>query len=271
MSVFTKIKELLNYPYPYHETLAEEMKSISIAALIVGFILYAFQPFGLSFYEGNKIIVTLMFMGITFSVGLIYALISRKLNQLDSKPEFFTFGRWITGVGLLILAIAIGNYFVSVYYLHSTPGWYTFISNVVSTFLVGIFPTILFGYQYLLRMERQNNQKAIDLNAHLSTSDSEDDHKVILAIQAMENYVNIYEKQGDKLTKTTERRTLQSAHEDSAFRNLIKCHRSYLVNTEYVTEVNGNAQGLKLVLSHPECPTIPVSRSYIGKVKEILS
>jgi DNA-binding LytR/AlgR family response regulator len=50
---------------------------------------------------------------------------------------------------------------------------------------------------------------------------------------------------------------------------IIRCHRSYLVNLMAVNRVDGNAQGLKLSFSKSLAMThiVPVSRSFIADFK----
>lgn len=50
---------------------------------------------------------------------------------------------------------------------------------------------------------------------------------------------------------------------------LTRCHRAYLVNLRQVKQVSGNSQGCQLRLSACE-ETVPVSRSYVKKVKDAL-
>jgi DNA-binding LytR/AlgR family response regulator len=49
----------------------------------------------------------------------------------------------------------------------------------------------------------------------------------------------------------------------------MRCHRSYAVNLALVELSTGNAGGLKLMMK-PLDVTIPVSRSYVGTIKQAL-
>jgi len=50
---------------------------------------------------------------------------------------------------------------------------------------------------------------------------------------------------------------------------IFKCHRSYLVNINYIDKVEGNSQGYKLYLENVPTP-IPVSKIFAQKLKELL-
>ena len=270
MSFLENIKKLLNSPYPYPENLLDEFKSILIASFIVGFLLYAFEPFGLAYYRGSKLKVVFVFMLITFVVGFLHTYVTRRFFDLHIVPERHTFRRWLVGIISLLFFISLANFIATVWLFNSQFNLTTFLANVGSTILIGIFPTTLFGFRYLLKMERLNTQRALEMNQRLDHSFNQHTSMETIAVQAMENYVIIYKASNNRLDKVTERRTLSSVTTDHTFKNLVKCHRSYLVNPDHVVEINGNAQGLKLTLSHQDCPIIPVSRSYIDKIKSRL-
>ncbi|MEL7006226.1 MAG: LytTR family DNA-binding domain-containing protein, partial [Bacteroidota bacterium] len=49
-------------------------------------------------------------------------------------------------------------------------------------------------------------------------------------------------------------------------RFMMRCHRSYIVNTKHIIDVTGNAQGLRLWFENQDTQ-VPVSRKYLDKVK----
>ncbi len=52
----------------------------------------------------------------------------------------------------------------------------------------------------------------------------------LLVIKAVENYIEVHANENGKLSKTILRNTLNNAEVSSgSIKNLIKCHRSYLV------------------------------------------
>ena len=93
----------------------------------------------------------------------------------------------------------------------------------------------------------------------------------LLAIKAIENYIEVYAYQHGKLNKTVLRNTLKNAEESLiGLKNISKCHRSYLVNLEKVKHFSGNAQGLTLNFGNSLELSVPVSRAYVKTIKESL-
>jgi len=81
------------------------------------------------------------------------------------------------------------------------------------------------------------------------------------------NYTDFYFIEESRSKSVTYRISLSSFEMQLEGSNLKRCHRSYLVNLNHVSNVSGNAQGLKLSLTDSPFE-IPVSRKYIPAIKE---
>ena len=88
--------------------------------------------------------------------------------------------------------------------------------------------------------------------------------------EAMQNYVTVWFLDNDSLQKEVLRATVSSIEEQLSDCAVIRCHRSYLVNVDAVEKVTGNAQGLRLKLSGITQEEVPVSRSYINKIRAFI-
>ena len=86
----------------------------------------------------------------------------------------------------------------------------------------------------------------------------------------MQNYVTVWFLKDGKLTKEMLRATIASVEEKFAGTDVIRCHRSFLVNVDCIEKVSGNAQGLRLQLKGLSEMEVPVSRSFIPKIRELL-
>lgn len=85
-----------------------------------------------------------------------------------------------------------------------------------------------------------------------------------------DNYVDVFYIDNKKLTRKTQRNTLKNIELiTSKFSFLLKCHRSYIVNLNFIEKVIGNAQGLKLKLKNVE-EEITVSRQLTKKVQQFI-
>ena len=94
--------------------------------------------------------------------------------------------------------------------------------------------------------------------------------KNIVYLCSNDNYITIVTIKGDILNKTHLRGTLKAAaaelRKNSSF---LRCHKCYIVNSEYADRVTGNIQNMKIRLK-TQGLEIPVSRSKAGEVAKKL-
>ena len=80
-------------------------------------------------------------------------------------------------------------------------------------------------------------------------------------ISAADNYIKVFYLHNNQITAKVMRGTLKKAQAMlEQYPRLFRCHRTYIVNTDAVYHVSGNAQGYKLHLRDTDSP-VPVSRS----------
>jgi hypothetical protein len=93
----------------------------------------------------------------------------------------------------------------------------------------------------------------------------------LLFLEAAENYINICYLNKGKLSKYMLRETLKKAEDNFAGTEIIRCHRSYIVNFEKVKVIRKDKDGLKLELDSPSATDIPVSKTYVNSVMQTFS
>ena len=92
----------------------------------------------------------------------------------------------------------------------------------------------------------------------------------ILYIESIANYLSIWYFLDGELKQKRIRNTLKSVEETLAGNSFIlHCHRAFLVNTRFITHVDGNAAGCQLHLFSID-KTIPVSKSNIKALRQAL-
>lgn len=92
----------------------------------------------------------------------------------------------------------------------------------------------------------------------------------IMLIKSASNYIEVIYKSGDKISKRLIRNTIKNTEEFfSKYPTLVRCHRTCIVNKNYIQKLEKGNEGLKLVLfDYPQ--EIHVSRQYALKIKEAL-
>jgi len=90
-------------------------------------------------------------------------------------------------------------------------------------------------------------------------------------IESAENYVSICYLNKGKVSKYLLRDTLKKMEENFTGTEIIRCHRSYIVNFEKVKVIRKDKEGLKLELDNPSVIDIPVSKTYVDNVMQTFS
>ncbi|HBG71947.1 MAG: hypothetical protein A2W93_05190 [Bacteroidetes bacterium GWF2_43_63] len=86
--------------------------------------------------------------------------------------------------------------------------------------------------------------------------------KDILCIEAADNYVALYYFVNSMVKKELFRSTMKMAEEQLAGNDeMVRCHKSYIINISNIHHVSGNAQGFRLHLNGLDFE-IPVSRTF---------
>jgi len=93
----------------------------------------------------------------------------------------------------------------------------------------------------------------------------------LLYIESAENYVSVCYLNKDKVSKYLLRETLKKVEENFAGTDVIRCHRSFIVNFEKVKVIRKEKDGLMLELDTPSVSDIPVSKTYVGSVMQTFS
>jgi hypothetical protein len=93
----------------------------------------------------------------------------------------------------------------------------------------------------------------------------------LLYLESAENYVSICYLNKGKVSKYLLRDTLKKVEENFAGTEIIRCHRSYMVNFEKVRVIKKDKYGLNLELDNPTAIDIPVSKTYVSSVMNTFS
>lgn len=96
----------------------------------------------------------------------------------------------------------------------------------------------------------------------------------LIYIEAGDNYSTFYWRNGDIVEKKMLRMNLKSIESQLKDDNIIRCHRSYIVNINAITQVVGNTNGYKLSVRDTDFE-VPVSRGkgrdVIGQLEQVRS
>ena len=264
----------MNYLNKQLHFIASSKKKIlagSLLGLFLAMIIIFLEPFDTNQYEADYRLISLLGFGVLVSCVFILQshFENRWYNNLNKvwlvKHEIWSaiFFFMISGTVLFLYNNFVIN---GLEYSLGRHLWY------YSHIILAMIPIIAPLYMYLrqkfgerivplppdeLLIEGKNKKESLQIK-----------QSTLLYIQSVENYIEIYYLDENKMIQsTTFRQTLVNINEQVSF--LEKCHRSYLVNMNNVECLEGNSQSAKLVFKDTDYK-IPLSKTFYKGIKNRL-
>lgn len=282
-----RFTEYLNKPYDLLQNKKFLYAFVLGMALFVFVFLWIFEPFGLeNLAEEEKLPVIGIYAGASLLLSAAQFLIIQPF-VFRSYKIYNTF-LWLM---LHLVLTGLLNAFINSYLWndgHITFYYILYFQGVVLA--VGILPIaffITFHYAWLMhhRAEKalavnsriaerpedtRTSQKSIAvLKASTGKTAIKCDPNQLMMVQSADNYVEIHYLENGTIQRKLIRNTLTNIEKQlSGSENFFRCHKSFIVNKNYVREITGNAAGYKLHLKKGNYE-IPVSRSLNSKIKSI--
>lgn len=272
---------ILNRRYPFQQS-GHWLRECVVYSVIVFLILYFLQPFGISVYKGNKFLFAVMFGAVTFLCCAVYGYTIEKSLRRWVKPWKI----WHQALNVLGLVLFIGvcNFLLVSLVFRLPLSWSLFLTFLYWTLLIGIIVTVLSVgvsyHQHLRRKLEELLDKTTDAQKDLSVTIR--DSRVrgvnlslpindLLCIEAQKNNVAVSYLKDGELEKAEIQSTLAAVLEDlCGYDNIFQCHRSFIVNVNNISSAKGNSNGYTLELGGG-CVTVPVSRSYVPKLRSFIA
>lgn len=270
----------LNAPYPLLQKAKYKWLFALLSGLFVFMFLIFFQPFGASQSISYKYFFLVGFgVAVFLGVATTYFILP-KLFKKFFRPEKWTIGKEIL---LQVCCIVIISAFNS---LHNYNWWrdidffQSFLNFLIITTSIGIFPILGLIFFKERSLSKRNIERAQFLSTQLPPAAVEETIKVAIQEESVKespivmplsefvyaqsegNYITIYYLEDNTLENKLIRLSLKQL--EIQLKNLAqikRCHRSYLINTQHITSIDGNARSLTIQLDKVATP-IPVSRSF---------
>lgn len=292
-----KIVTFIKQPYPYYYSLDKLLK-LSLAIMLIIFIfLFLFRPFNINInelrYNYNLTCIIYGFVaGLSFFVTLLT--INICFHTTFCNEDNWTIAKELFVLILLLYVIGNSNFLIRSI-INTNP--YNFkltyyFEEQLHTYLVGIIPIGIFttvNYHYLNISNKNNASKSDNLiktNNLISTPHPSSivtitsqsiyesitiDINSIIYIRSDGNYINIHLFENGSTNKKQIRNTLKNIERQlSVHSNIVKTHRSHLVNTIHIKSIKGNAQGYAISLKNCDY-IIPVSRHNICQFDKVIN
>jgi len=242
--------------------------------------MFLFQPFGLSELDFLfKVMVYAAFGIISMSVLFLNFVIFHLIEKWV-KNEKWDVVKYVLFVFFMLIGISTVGYNYARFYGIDELVSISFFDVLIVVFSLTIFPVFLIivfiEKIYLNRHEQiakvishhlKNVEKPFeDHLIHIKSDKSKEEVQILLSqficAEAKGNYAEFNYINNKKLKKTLMLISMKVIEDQlKGYEKIIRCHKSYIVNTNKIEKVSGNSQGYKLTLKDLDFK-IPVSRNF---------
>jgi len=280
--VFVKGEEaMIDNQKPIPHYLIEKKNIVNLILFTAFFALVfinIYSPFGSDQWFDLTKFEFFAFSSLVILLGVFVVVISRVLMYFVSKKRTITMFMFFIWIAAEIFAMALAYALIEKFVLHDNREFIYLIKvTAQTTALVLLLP---YSVSWLYLSWRDKKEQIRILGESGSTSDMipfYDDRAVLkfsvksdslLYLEASENYITICYLNKGKVSKYLLRATMKKLEETFAGTNIIRCHRSYMVNFDKVKVIRKEKDGLKLELDHPDIIDIPLSKTYLSNVMQ---
>jgi hypothetical protein len=279
-----KLKAYLNAPFPMPDFQKTKFLISGYFGIFIFIFLFVFRPFGLESF-GNQIIYVSLGYGIVTFLVLVLNQFSFSLILIKAKND----DNWTVGKNILInswffISIAIGNWFYDYLFLPDQIRCFNLFDYIFVTFAVGIIPSFLATFYFEGKYKKEHQTIATETNLAIKARKKTEKNKTFIIkgigteeiielnqndfilVKSDGNYCDFYYLTSNEITHKTLRITIKNVEELlKSASNIMRVHRSYLVNIKQVSRVSGNARNLTIYFDTFSLEAA-VSRSYEREV-----
>lgn len=270
--------------------LKEELSRLFFIGFGVFLFILFFQPFPLEMLDyNNRLLFVTGFGVITFICEFITFIIIPLVI-----PKWFKISEWESGppfiLGLIFLMFSYTSYAFFIRYVGMV---YLSLYILLKIFLVCLLPLIVIIILYknksleriITILKDQNRfyinkinefeQLGIEHEINFASENKSDNltlnYNNIITIKSADNYIEINYLNNEVVEKKLLRSTLKNIESQlTNQKNIIRCHRTTLINSIYIEKMLRNYSGFYLKMKYLE-ENIPVSRQYSVFIKDVIN
>lgn len=272
---------------PYLLQKGNIVKMVLLTALFAVIFINLFEPFNSRHWVPNisdfkyslySSLLILLGMGVVaISRTIMYKKISKKGKSLSYMQFFLWIAAEVCSMALVFVAfekIILTNDTRSLFELYSVA--------LRNTFLILFIP---YSVLWLYFSWVDKNKKLKVIEEHVSPSAPETMQMVnfrnekgdirfsvklydLVYIRSADNYIVVYYigSRKDVLSSKMIRKSMKDIEEELKPRGVLRCHRSFMVNSMHIKLLERTSNGLSVKLDTPKGESIPITKSYISDI-----
>jgi hypothetical protein len=261
------------------------LRLILFTSLFALVFINIYSPFGADRRFNLTSLEFLTYSSLVILTGVLVVVISRILMYYVCRRQMINIWQYLSWTGAEIFLMALFYSLFEKLVLKDV----RFFSDIVkksawNTALVLLLPYSILWLYFSWREKKEQIERMADLQPLADNSRDMipfyDDKSALkfsvkkenlFYLESTENYISICYLNKGKVSKYLLRDTMKNMEENLTGTEIIRCHRSYMVNFEKVKVIRKDKDGLKLELDNPSVIDIPVSKTYADNVMQTFS
>jgi hypothetical protein len=291
-SSIIKLKNWLNKPFPFYETNKQKVLIPITFSLLVMFGIIILNPAENPDLLLKQVLNVFTYGSIVIFVSLIFSLVLPVIY-----PNIFNDDKWniLKTILFFVISIVTIDIIITIYAYHfdnsNKIDYFSLLFTIIiRSIVLNFFPLILIVFYSERSLYKKNYFKAVEIISELRdekqtkqidnqiytfAKGTNDEIKIseknLLYIKAEGNYCLLVYNENSILKNKLVRSSLKNIeHLTNKSNHFVRCHKSYIVNLNKISNVSGNAKGYTFYLKNHNFQ-IPVSRSFskalIRKIK----
>ena len=270
---------------PYLNEKQNITRLILFTSLFALVFINAYSPFGADRWYNLTRFEFFTYSSLTILLGVLVVVISRILMYHVCKRHTINIWQYLLWIFVEIFSMALAYGLFEKLFLKDARMFTELVKNSSrNTALVLLLPYSVLWLYFSWRDKKEQIERLADYPSSLENSRDMipfyDDKGILrfsikkenlLYLESAENYVNICYLNKGKVSKYLLRDTLKKIEENFSGTEIVRCHRSYMVNFEKVKVIRKDKDGLKLEFDNPSVTDIPVSKTYVNTVMQTFS
>jgi len=241
-----------------------------------------YAPFGVNTWFSVTKIELFLYSSLVILTGMLVVVVSRVIMYLFCRISLINYWQYAVWVLIEILSMAfVYSIFVKFILVDSRDFIDIWSVSIKNTSLVLIIPYVLLWMYFSWRDKNERlgqinendiphtNTKVMipfyDEKGTMRISIKQDD---LVYLSAADNYVTLHYIDGSKVSKMLIRNSMKFFANEFKDLNIIRCHRSYMVNFNKVKMIRKERDGLHIDLDSDPGISLPVSKKYSDEVMD---
>ncbi|MDX9811999.1 MAG: LytTR family DNA-binding domain-containing protein [Bacteroidales bacterium] len=245
-----------------------------------------YSPFGVEKWFTLTRLEFFTYSSLVILTGVLIVVISRILMYHICRRKVINVGQYLLFIFGEIMLMALFYALFEKFILKDNRGLNEIVElSAKNTALVLLLPYSVLWLYFSWREKKEQIERMAEMQSLSGGVPREmlpfyDDKSVLkfsvtkenlFFLESAENYVSICYLNKGRVSRFLLRNTLKKMEENFAGTNIIRCHRSYMVNFDRVKVIRKEKDGLMLELDDPQVTDLPVSKTYVDNVMQTFS